>query len=126
MTRPDSTLKDSITKFLFSTNIAGEVLVPNLSTWPDMTGLMKILDTLLPREKLVLELRFGLTGRSAMTLQEAAEEFCVTRKRIRQIEAKALRKLRHPARRSLLRHWWNGDAEMLKQGLVVLERLMRI
>ena len=60
--------------------------------------LMSVLDTLTPREKKVLSLRFGLVDGRQRTLEEVGQEFNVTRERIRQIEAKALRKLRHPSR----------------------------
>ena len=60
--------------------------------------LMEVLDTLTPREEKVLRLRFGLDDGKARTLEEVGREFNVTRERIRQIEAKALRKLRHPSR----------------------------
>lgn len=60
--------------------------------------LMDVLDTLTPREEKVLRLRFGLDDGKARTLEEVGREFNVTRERIRQIEAKALRKLRHPSR----------------------------
>jgi len=60
--------------------------------------LMDVLDTLTPREEMVLRLRFGLDDGRARTLEEVGREFKVTRERIRQIEAKALRKLRHPSR----------------------------
>ncbi len=62
-----------------------------------------VLDTLTPREKKVLILRFGLTDGRARTLEEVGKEFNVTRERIRQIEAKALRKLRHPSRSKKLK-----------------------
>ena len=65
--------------------------------------LMDVLDTLTPREKKVLELRFGLVDGRTRTLEEVGKEFNVTRDRIRQIEAKALRKLRHPSRSKKLR-----------------------
>ena len=58
----------------------------------------KVLDTLTDREKRVLQLRFGFDGGDGQTLEEIGREFGVTRERIRQIEAKALRKLRHPTR----------------------------
>ena len=58
----------------------------------------EILDTLTDRERKVLTLRFGLIDGRARTLEEVGKEFNVTRERIRQIEAKALRKLRHPTR----------------------------
>ena len=60
--------------------------------------LMSVLSTLTPREEMVLKLRFGLEDGRARTLEEVGKEFNVTRERIRQIEAKALRKLRHPSR----------------------------
>ena len=60
--------------------------------------LMSVLSTLTPREEMVLKLRFGLEDGRARTLEEVGKEFKVTRERIRQIEAKALRKLRHPSR----------------------------
>ena len=60
--------------------------------------LMSVLSTLTPREEMVLKLRFGLEDGRARTLVEVGREFKVTRERIRQIEAKALRKLRHPSR----------------------------
>ncbi|NLC44649.1 MAG: RNA polymerase sigma factor RpoD, partial [Clostridiales bacterium] len=60
--------------------------------------LMDVLDTLTSREEKVLRLRFGLDDGRARTLEEVGKEFNVTRERIRQIEAKALRKLRHPSR----------------------------
>ena len=65
--------------------------------------LMDVLDTLTPREEKVLRLRFGLDDGRARTLEEVGKEFKVTRERIRQIEAKALRKLRHPSRSKKLR-----------------------
>ncbi len=65
--------------------------------------LMDVLDTLTPREEKVLRLRFGLDDGRARTLEEVGKEFNVTRERIRQIEAKALRKLRHPSRSKKLR-----------------------
>ena len=58
----------------------------------------KVLDELTEREKKVLQLRFGLKDGRARTLEEVGKEFSVTRERIRQIEGKALRKLRHPCR----------------------------
>ena len=65
--------------------------------------LREVLDTLTVREKEVLELRFGLFDGSSHTLEEVGKQFKVTRERIRQIEAKALRKLRHPSRAKKLR-----------------------
>ena len=69
--------------------------------------LMSVLDTLTPREKKVLELRFGILDGRTRTLEEVGKEFQVTRERIRQIEAKALRKLRHPSRSKKLRDFLN-------------------
>ena len=69
--------------------------------------LMAVLDTLTPREKKVLELRFGIVDGRTRTLEEVGKEFNVTRERIRQIEAKALRKLRHPSRSKKLRDFLN-------------------
>jgi RNA polymerase primary sigma factor len=65
--------------------------------------LIDVLDTLTPREQKVLRLRFGLDDGRARTLEEVGKEFEVTRERIRQIEAKALRKLRHPSRSKKLK-----------------------
>ncbi len=65
--------------------------------------LMDVLDTLTTREVKVLRLRFGLDDGKARTLEEVGREFAVTRERIRQIEAKALRKLRHPSRSKKLK-----------------------
>ena len=66
-----------------------------------------VLKTLTPREEKVLCLRYGLTDGKMHTLEEVGEEFNVTRERIRQIEAKALRKLRHPSRSKVLRDFLN-------------------
>lgn len=67
--------------------------------------LNEILDSLSPRERKVLEMRFGLEDGQGRTLEEVGSEFGVTRERIRQIEAKALRKLRHPIRSRKLRDY---------------------
>ena len=69
--------------------------------------LTDVLDTLTPREEKVLRLRFGLDDGRARTLEEVGKEFNVTRERIRQIEAKALRKLRHPSRSKKLKDFLN-------------------
>lgn len=67
--------------------------------------LEEVMKTLTPREAKVLKLRFGLEDGKARTLEEVGKEFMVTRERIRQIEAKALRKLRHPSRSKKLRDY---------------------
>ena len=69
--------------------------------------LEEVMNTLTPREAKVLKLRFGLEDGKARTLEEVGREFMVTRERIRQIEAKALRKLRHPSRSKKLRDYMN-------------------
>ena len=69
--------------------------------------LEEVMGTLTPREAKVLKLRFGLEDGKARTLEEVGKEFDVTRERIRQIEAKALRKLRHPSRSKKLRDYMN-------------------
>jgi len=74
-------------------NPAEAVINMNLS---DQTR--KVLKTLTPREEKVLRMRFGIGEKSDHTLEEVGQDFEVTRERIRQIEAKALRKLRHPSR----------------------------
>ena len=67
--------------------------------------LVEVLKTLTPREEKVLRLRFGLDDGRQRTLEEVGKEFAVTRERIRQIEAKALRKLRHPSRSKKLKDY---------------------
>jgi RNA polymerase primary sigma factor len=69
--------------------------------------LVEVLSTLTPREEKVLRLRFGLEDGRTRTLEEVGREFNVTRERIRQIEAKALRKLRHPSRSKKLKDFLN-------------------
>ena len=67
-----------------------------------------VLETLTDREEKVLRMRFGLLDGRTRTLEEVGKEFGVTRERIRQIEAKALRKLRHPSRSKKLKDFTNG------------------
>jgi RNA polymerase primary sigma factor len=67
--------------------------------------LIEVLETLTPREQKVLKLRFGLEDGRARTLEEVGKKFEVTRERIRQIEAKALRKLKHPSRSKKLKDY---------------------
>ncbi len=69
-----------------------------------------VLKTLTPREEKVIKMRFGLDDGSEHTLEEVGQSFAVTRERIRQIEAKALRKLRHPSRSRKLRAFLEGPA----------------
>ena len=69
--------------------------------------LEEVLKSLTPREEQVLRMRFGLVDGKAHTLEEVGKEFDVTRERIRQIESKALRKLRHPSRSKKLRDFLN-------------------
>jgi RNA polymerase primary sigma factor len=69
-----------------------------------------VLKTLTPREEQVIKMRFGLGDGSEHTLEEVGQRFSVTRERIRQIEAKALRKLRHPSRSRMLRAFLEGSA----------------
>jgi RNA polymerase primary sigma factor len=69
-----------------------------------------VLKTLTPREEKVIKMRFGLDNGSDHTLEEVGQNFAVTRERIRQIEAKALRKLRHPSRSRKLRPFLDGSS----------------
>jgi RNA polymerase primary sigma factor len=69
-----------------------------------------VLDTLTPREAKVLRMRFGIEMNTDHTLEEVGKQFDVTRERIRQIEAKALRKLRHPSRSDRLKSFLDNEA----------------
>ncbi len=69
----------------------------------------QVLKSLTPREEKVIKMRFGLDDGSEHTLEEVGQSFAVTRERIRQIEAKALRKLRHPSRSRRLRQFVQPD-----------------
>jgi RNA polymerase primary sigma factor len=71
----------------------------------------QVLRTLTPREERVIKMRFGLEDGSEHTLEEVGQSFQVTRERIRQIEAKALRKLRHPSRSRKLKAFIDGVIE---------------
>ena len=75
----------------------------------------RVLSTLTPREERVLRMRFGIGEESDHTLEEVGQDFNVTRERIRQIEAKALRKLRHPSRSDKLKAFVDTDTEMDKE-----------
>ena len=68
-----------------------------------------MLKTLSPREEEVLKMRFGIGDGSEHTLEEVGKKFAVTRERIRQIESKALRKLRHPSRSRMLEAFLRGS-----------------
>jgi len=86
-------------------------LLPNeaalFSSLRDVTK--EILDSLTPREAKVLRMRFGIEMNTDHTLEEVGKQFDVTRERIRQIEAKALRKLRHPTRSEKLRSFLDSE-----------------
>lgn len=68
----------------------------------------EVIDTLSPRQRRVIELRFGLDCGEERTLEEVGKELCVTRERIRQIQEKALLRLRHPSRSRKLKQFWSG------------------
>ncbi len=87
--------------FIRDDNILGPEDAASYSILRDQ--ILKLLDTLTEREQRVLILRFGLKDGRSRTLEEVGREFNVTRERIRQIEAKALRKLRHPSRAKMLK-----------------------
>ena len=72
----------------------------------------EVLKSLAPREEKVLKMRFGIDVASEHTLEEVGKDFAVTRERIRQIEVKALRKLRHPSRSKRLRAFFEKDVEI--------------
>jgi len=80
----------------------------NVNLKEKMESVLKILT---PREEQVIKMRFGLGDGSEHTLEEVGRRFSVTRERIRQIEAKALRKLRHPSRNRTLRDFHEGSLE---------------
>ncbi|MBO7206380.1 MAG: hypothetical protein J6W10_02070, partial [Kiritimatiellae bacterium] len=73
-------------------------------------SLRSVLETLDSREREVIDYRFGLSDGYARTLEEVGRFFNVTRERVRQIEAKALRKLRHPSRMKMLGEWLGKSA----------------
>jgi len=72
-------------------------------------SLQRVLKTLTPREEKVLRLRFGIDTSVDHTLEEVGESFSVTRERIRQIEAKALKKLKHPTRKNILHSFYEEE-----------------
>ncbi|MCL4379979.1 sigma-70 family RNA polymerase sigma factor, partial [Candidatus Dependentiae bacterium] len=73
----------------------------------------EVLKTLTPREEKVLKMRFGIDVASEHTLEEVGKDFSVTRERIRQIEVKALRKLRHPSRAKKLESFFDKKFETI-------------
>ena len=75
----------------------------------------RVLSSLTPREERVLRMRFGIGMNTDHTLEEVGQQFSVTRERIRQIEAKALRKLKHPSRSKKLKSFIDGDITNLKE-----------
>ena len=81
-----------------------------------------VLDSLTERERRVLSLRFGLADGYSRTLEEVGRQFKVTRERIRQIEAKALRKMRHPTRIRQLHGFFEGDLNLEKPGMDSIKR----
>lgn len=81
-----------------------------------------VLDSLTERERRVLSLRFGLADGYSRTLEEVGRQFKVTRERIRQIEAKALRKMRHPTRIRQLHGFFEGDINLEKPGMDSVKR----
>lgn len=91
--------------FIKDDSIVGPEDAASYAMLQDQIG--KLLDTLTEREQRVLVLRFGLKDGRTRTLEEVGKEFNVTRERIRQIEAKALRKLRHPSRAKMLKGYDN-------------------
>ncbi len=74
----------------------------------------EILKTLTPREEKVLKMRFGIDVASEHTLEEVGKDFSVTRERIRQIEVKALKKLRHPSRSKKLSSFFDREIQNLE------------
>ncbi len=85
--------------------------------------IMDVLDSLTERERRVLSLRFGLVDGYSRTLEEVGKQFKVTRERIRQIEAKALRKMRHPTRIRQLHGFF--DADQMESSLVALKKALK-
>lgn len=81
--------------------------------WDMQNKLMDMLGTLSPREQMVLMLKYGLDDGKEKTLEEVGNKFNVTRERVRQLEAKALRKLRHPSRANILKDYIDIDFQMI-------------
>ncbi len=95
--------------FIEDTNIDSPIDMATAEGLREAT--LEILETLTPREAKVLRMRFGIEMNTDHTLEEVGKQFDVTRERIRQIEAKALRKLRHPSRSEKLRSFLDGDED---------------
>ena len=74
-----------------------------LPRWETKSSLLRVLAFLMPREERVPRMRFGIGMNTDHTLEEVGQQFSLTRERIRQIEARALRKLKHPSRAKILR-----------------------
>jgi RNA polymerase primary sigma factor len=88
----------------------GESVVWNVALHHEMQArISKVISSLKPKERAIIVKRFGLENESEHTLEELGQEFGLTRERIRQIEAKAIRKLRHPVRSRLLQGYVGGD-----------------
>ena len=81
----------------------------------------EVLKTLTPREEKVLKMRFGIDVASEHTLEEVGKDFSVTRKRIRQIEVKALKKLKHPSRSNKLMTFFEKDEEELDKNFEIVD-----
>ena len=94
--------------FIEDENAASPVDAVISTNLTEQTG--RVLKTLTPREEMVLRMRFGVGDGSEHTLEEVGRSFNVTRERIRQIESKALRKLRHPSRAAQLRPFLDSGA----------------
>jgi len=88
--------------------------------------LMDVLDSLTPRERKVLTLRFGLQDGYSRTLEEVGKQFNVTRERIRQIEAKALRKMRHPTRIRQLHGFFEAENNTNGPGFDHFKRIKNV
>jgi len=82
-----------------------------------------LLKTLSPREEKVIKMRFGIDVASEHTLEEVGKDFAVTRERVRQIEVKALKKLRHPSRRKKLLHFLETGASEEVEDQVSVEEV---
>ena len=93
--------------FIEDTSTVAPVDAAQYNSLSDVTK--EVLDTLTPREAKVLRMRFGIEMSTDHTLEEVGKQFDVTRERIRQIEAKALRKLRHPSRSERLKSFLDQE-----------------